>query len=118
MSEGETGKDDRDLKIIRHIGLHRLSLRVVLEKLFFDGSESACDNVITRLRKGGRIQAVRGLPDKYSYYQLTKQEATAQGFPEERAEPLGPQALHEHLAVLWFCCMGQRPRYRLEEPRL
>lgn len=118
MDKTDRDKSTRDLRIIRHIGLHRLSLRVTLEKLFFNNSETACDNVITRLRNSGRIQAVRGLPGRYSYYQLTTQEATAQGFPPERAKALGPQALHEHLAVLWFCCMEKTPRYRLEKQKV
>lgn len=106
---------DRDERILKHIGLYRVSLRAVIEELFFDGK--SCDHVIQRLLDEGRIQALDGLPEKLSYYQLTLRETRARGIPKHRADPRGPR-LSEDLAVLWFACMGKRPRPRLERKPL
>lgn len=108
----------RDQKVINHIGLYRLTLRAVVTEQGFDGSETACGNVIQRLLDDGRIQSIEGLPNGFHYYQLTKKEAIAQGLPENRAQPLGPRALNEALAIVWFCCMGRRTRHRLESRQI
>ena len=98
---------ERDEKILNHIGLYRISINAVLEKLFFEGNESACENVVHRLRDEERIKSLKGLPGgKLRYYQL------------KDARPLGPRALEESLAVLWFSCMGSRPRHRLDDERV
>jgi hypothetical protein len=106
---------DRDERILKHVGLYRVSLRGVIEELFFD-SES-CDHVVQRLQETGRIQAVKGLPDNLSYYQLTLSEARSRGIPKHRADSRG-ERLTEDLAVLWFACMGPTPRPRLERKPL
>lgn len=106
---------DRDERILKHIGLYRVSLRAVIEELFFDGK--SCDHVIQRLLDDGRIQAVEGLPEKLSYYQLTLRETRSRGIPKHRADPRGAR-LSEDLAVLWFACMGKRPRPRIERKPL
>lgn len=106
---------DRDDRILKHIGLYRVSLRGVVEELFFDGE--SCDHVLQRLQEAGRIQAVKGLPDNLSYYQLTLSETRSRGIPKHRADPRG-ERLSEDLAVLWFGCMGPRPRPRLERKPL
>jgi hypothetical protein len=106
---------DRDERILKHIGLYRVSLRGVIEELFFDGK--SCDHVIQRLLNEGRIQAVEGLPDKLSYYQLTLRETRSRGIPKHRADSRGGR-LPEDLAVLWFACMGARPRPRVERKPL
>jgi hypothetical protein len=105
---------ERDEKILKHIGLYRVSLRGVIEELFFDGE--SCDHVIQRLQESGRIRAIKGLPDNLSYYQLTLSEARLRGI-KQRAHRRGKQ-LAEDLAVLWFSCMGARPRPRLERKPL
>ncbi len=106
---------DRDERILRHIGLYRVSLRGVIEELFFDGESS--DHVLQRLQETGRIRAIKGLPDNLSYYQLTRPEARSRGIPKHRADSRG-ERLAEDLAVLWFSCMGPRPRPRLERKPL
>ena len=107
---------ERDILILRHIGLYRLTLRNTLERLFFDGKSSG--NVIQRLSKEGWIISQSGLPAKISYYQLSSKAVRHLGLPINRATHLGNQALHTALATLWFCCMSPTPRIRLEESDL
>lgn len=108
---------EKDERIIKHIGLYRLSLRVVLTKLFFDGNEDACGNAIQRLLNEERIQFVKGLSGGFSYYRLTGKEAAAQVL-QGRERELGDRALPDALSVLWFCCMGKKPRHRLERANI
>ena len=102
----------RDDRILDHIGLYSISLRPVLERLFFDGKN--CGNVVQRLTKQGKIVSRPGLPSRIRYYQLTASEANSRGFPQHRTEPLGTQAINKHLAILWHCCLNTGNRHRLE----
>lgn len=106
---------ERDDQILRHIGLYRISVRGVIENLFFNGE--SCDHVLQRLQEQRRIKAIKGLPENLSYYQLTLSELRRRGLPKHRADPRG-ERLAEDLAVLWFACMGERPRPRLERKPL
>src|SRR3972149_107866 len=96
--------EDRDLSILRHVGLYRITLRPVLERLFFAGGSWGA--VLQRLRSDGWLQAGK-FPRNVSYYQLTPKAAAYLALPLSRATPFGAQALHKHLAILWFCWMGQ-----------
>lgn len=104
---------ERDDRILTHIGLYQISLRCVIEEVFFEGGN--CGNVLQRLIEAKRLQAREGLPGRLSYYQLTRTEAPRYGFPESRARALQNQALHTSLAVLWFCNMAESKRHRLEQ---
>lgn len=106
----------RDERILRHIGLYRLSLRATLSRCFFHGGNPG--NVIQRLRQDGYIQERRGLHGRLSYYQLTPKGATAVVVSPKRAKVLGTQAVHTHLGVLWFCCMSHVQRQRLERAQV
>src|SRR4051794_24289141 len=108
--------NDRDDRIIRHIAKYGLSIRPVIEKLFFDGGTS--DHVISRLIKERRIASYAGIPGGLCYYQLTLSEARARGVPEHRSRPKKGTALREALQVLWFCCMTEKNRNRLERKRV
>lgn len=108
--------NDRDDQILAHIGLYQLTMRCVLEQLFFDGGN--CGNVIQRLTADKRIHVRDGLPGRLTYYQLTRAEAKRRGLPESRARTLQNQALHTALAVLWFCTMPDARRHRLEPVEL
>lgn len=108
---------ERERRLLDHIGLYRLSLRTIIEGRFFDGANAG--NVIQRLLRDERIQArEQGFRGRLRYYQLTLPEARRRNLPEERAGALGAQALHTHLGILWFCCATDRPRRRLEDPEL
>ncbi len=108
--------NDRDERILTHVGLYQITLRRVIEDLFFDGGN--CGNVIQRLVAAKRLQIRDGLPGRLSYYQLTRLEAKHRGLPESRARALQNQALHTALAVSWFCCMSETRRHKLERNEL
>lgn len=107
--------EPRDRKILQHIGLYRISLRPVLERLFFDGRSSG--NVVQRLRDAGHI-ALAKLPGRVSYYRLSGKGAELLQLPRSRAVAFGAQALQTHLALLWFCCMGDGRRFRTNAEEL
>jgi len=109
---------DRDDQILNHIGRYRVSIRVVMEKLFFDGA--TCDHVLQRLASDSenRIKIFRSLPGRLSYYQLTLTEARHRGFPDDRAGKRTSFSLREALAVLWFCCMMDKKRRRVDPQEL
>lgn len=107
---------ERDEKILRHIGLYRLSLRAVISRHFFDDGNPG--NVLQRLKDGDRIRYRQGLSGRLSYYQLTPQEATVRFQSTKRAQPLKGQSLNANLAILWFCCMADKKRERLEKAHL
>jgi hypothetical protein len=103
---------DRDDQILNHIGRYRVSIRAVIEELFFDGA--TCDHVLQRLSNEKRINTFRRLPGRLSYYQLSLTEARHRGIPGDRAGNRTSYSLREALAVLWFCCMSEKPRRRVE----
>jgi hypothetical protein len=108
---------DRDDKIIKHIGRYGVSIRAVIEKLFFEGS--TCDHVLNRLIREGRIASKGGIPGGLCYYHLTISEARSRGVPDHRARgKKRSRALREALQVLWFCCMSDKKRNRIERRQM
>jgi len=103
--------EPRDNKILRHIGLYRITLRPVLERLYFAGRSSG--NVLQRLRDDGYIAGAK-LPGRVSYYRLSCKGVQHLQLPLSRATAFGAQALQTHLGILWFCCMGETRRFRTE----
>jgi hypothetical protein len=103
---------DRDMAILRHVALYRITFRSVLEPMFFSGAN--CGDVLKRLRADRLLVARQGLRGRLSYYQLTPAGAAIVGVSEGRARPFGPQALATHLGLLAFCCAGGVRRARLE----
>ena len=120
--------------ILAHIGRYRFSIRPVIEKLFF--AEKSCDNVLRAMMKDDLIIARphteesavsllnseestvprpdteeprKGMliPGGYKYYQLTLKAANFLSLPSSLTNPPGPASIDKHLAILWFCCMGQ-----------
>lgn len=111
--------EERDQKILEHVGLYYITLRATLERLFFDGNKTACGNIITRLTKQKRlVSRPRAFPGGVSYYQITDSEAKRLGLPEYRAKAPAGQALPEKLSTLWFCCMSEKRRSKIEKKRL
>lgn len=107
---------ERDEQIIKHIGKYGVSIRAVIERLFFNGA--TCDNVLNRLIKERRIASHHSIPGGLCYYRLTLGEARARSVPEHRARPKRGAALRQALQVLWFCCMTEKVRNRLERKRV
>jgi len=104
----------RDDEILDHIGRYGVTLRAVLEHLYFDGRDKACDAVLNRLVKDHKIVSSEGLPGGLNYYHLSIPEARKRRIPDHRARPKKSRALREALHVLWFCCMTKHVRRRIE----
>ncbi|RMG58900.1 MAG: hypothetical protein D6717_02195 [Gammaproteobacteria bacterium] len=113
MSSGEIALQERDQKILDHIGRYRITLRPVLDQVFFAKDSSGCGNVLRRLTNAGLVTAREGLPSRRRYYQLTAKGAEGR-VPLGRTKPMRAQALRSAIAVLWFCTMNQRSRQRME----
>ncbi len=105
---------DRDEKILKHIGRYGLTLRAVVEHLFFDGREKACDAVLNRLVKDGLIMSRCGLPGGLNYYQLSKSETSGRDASPYVAREKKSGALRRAVQVLWFCCMANHDRSRID----
>ena len=108
----------RDEEILRHIARHRLTIRPVLQQLFFK-SPDAAGNVIARLMKAGLLESSK-FPDGYSYYQLTDEGAQAIGL-DETPRVRDERGAHGALAALWFCHMTDKRKLLLtagEEEKL
>ena len=110
--------EPRDERILKHIALYRISIRAVIEHLFFEGK--SCDDVINRLASKEKMLNIFKLPNRVSYYRLSLTAARSRGVQENRASTNGVQtrSIRRALAMLWFCCMGERLRYRIERNTL
>ena len=108
----------RDLAILTHLGLYRLSLRPILARLFFANNETSLANVLKRLREDGLVEVRSGLPGNMSYYQLTVAGTKHIGVPTDRASTFERQAFDRHLAIVWFCCAESERRFRVPDDDL
>lgn len=109
--------EDRDQLILEHIGRYTVSIRRVMEDLFFDGR--SCGNALNRLADKQLIQRIEdSLEGGYSYYQLTPKGAKALGLPPNRGTSKRETALAQNLAALWFSCRPGVRRKRLSDREL
>lgn len=108
--------NERDEQILKHIGKHGLSIRAVIESLFFDGA--TCDHVINRLIKEKRVVSDASIPGGLNCYRLSLSEARARSVPEHRARPKKGAALRQTLQVLWFCYMSDKKRNLLTRKKV
>lgn len=115
----------RRLAILRHVARYGVTLRPVIDKLFFQADDGACAAELEALRRGELLasaeNAVAEADDpqtRYSYYYLTAAAARQLGVSSYLARPPGTQALARALAVLWFCCADRFRRHRLLETDL
>lgn len=105
---------DRKTKLLRHVGLYRVTTRPAVLASFSGYGRTALQNDIRDLRAKELLQSHVQPPGQPSLYQLTSKGATSLGLPASRGTAFGPQALLVSLAVLRFCCFGGRKRHRLE----
>jgi hypothetical protein len=109
--------EEIDIQVLQHIGRYTITLRRVLQVQFFDGGNP--QSTLNRLERLGYIQRVeRQLPGNFSYYQLKKKGASIINVSENKAKPKETKGLSQDLAALWFCCMADRQRLRLEATEL
>jgi hypothetical protein len=104
----------RDQAILRHVGTYDVSIPVSVSNVFFD--EKPSGHVLRRLADDKCLQLMsRRLEGGLSFYRLTDRGAKRVGLPLDRAsEAIGIQALDKALAVLVWCTLGAKRRYRLE----
>jgi hypothetical protein len=110
----------RQKAILQHIARYALTLRPVLDSLFYDGQANGCDGDLSQLKAQKLIMTVENAVieasdphSRYSYYQLTKAGAKCIGASEYRGRALGGQAVARYLAFLWFCCLKRPRRHRI-----
>lgn len=115
----------RQQVILRHVRRYGLTLRPVLDQLFYGNLEGGCDSDLARLREQGLLNAIENaIPDpdnprtRFSYYQLSSAGARAVGASNHLARKMGGQALARSLAILWFCCVKKPRRHRLADSEL
>lgn len=93
--------------MLRHIARHRLSIRAVLERQFFDGSSESCHNTINALLKKKLITT--HAQGRFSYYEITRAGALEADLSAADVKGVGSM-LRERLAVLWYCHMLKASR--------
>lgn len=108
---------NRDDLVLDHIGRYTITLRKVIEALYFEGGSSG--STLNRLVKQDLIERKQnGLAGNYSYYQLTVAGAKSRGIPVNRAREKKEKGLAQDLAALWFSCMNDVRRKRLNTEEL
>jgi hypothetical protein len=109
--------DPLDIRILRHIGRYTITLRRVLQVLFFEGGSP--QTALNRLERLGYIKRVeRVLPGNFSYYQLEKRGCALLDVSLNKAKEKAAKGIAIDLAALWFCCMEEKPRKRLTNGEL
>jgi hypothetical protein len=109
--------DDRDTLILEHLGRYTISIRYVIEELFFDGG--SCANALTRLEEKKLVQRIpKAFLGNYSYYQLTAKGAATQGLPANRGGKKNETVAAQSLGALWFSVNGPTWRKRLTNTEL
>lgn len=102
--------EERDRRILEHVGLHRITVRSALELLFFDGGY--CGNVVQRLRDQRLLRDSKLPCGCHSYYTLSKKSAALLELPASRAS-VGTGKLAEYSSFLWFSVIADARRRRL-----
>jgi hypothetical protein len=107
-------------RILRHIARYALTLRPVLDSLFYGSQTNGCEGDLSHLREKKLVTTIENAVadseeprTRYSYYQLTKAGAKAIGASEYRGKAQGGQAVTRSLAFLWFCCVKKPRRHRI-----
>lgn len=116
---------DRQQGILRHLARYEITLRPVLDRLFYDGRRDGCEPDLQALSQQGYLASqANAIPEPtdpstlYSYYHLTRKACRAIGASESRCRNKGGESLSRALAFLWFCVMKDRRRHRLETREL
>lgn len=107
----------RDLAILRHVAAYGVSLLEVIARIFGDGKQLG--HIVRRLSEEKLLTLhSRAIEGGVSYCQLAPKGCERIGAPNDRAEPLGAQALDKALAVLVWCCLSGPRRYKVGRSEL
>jgi hypothetical protein len=108
----------RDRGILDQVARHRLTTNAVVHAtLFADAKPNAAAKVTARLVRGGWLRAYPYVGHR-TYFVLSPAATRACGVGEDRAAPLGAQALPTEAAVLHYCLAGITRRHRLTPAEL
>lgn len=112
-----------NMAIVKHVGLYRLTFPIVVERLFCKARGGIGGTVLSELARAGFLRhhkkvADGAFPGSIAYYTLTPRGARIAGVSDDRGAVMGAPAVRSHLAVLWFCCLGEQRRHRLEPSEL
>ncbi len=121
VNEPETAAAKQDL-ILRHIATFQVTLRPVLDRLFFDGKPNGCKNAVATLITKGLIESASrddrvALHGGFSYYYLTQAGVLRAEWEQSKSRlniPGKGGVLESCLPLLWHCAMGEYRRYRAE----
>lgn len=109
--------EKREEMILDHLGRYTISLKKVIDELYFDGGNA--QTTLNKLVTAELIQSVQnGLSGNFRYYQLTSKGTKNRGIPPNRSREKEPKGLSQDLAALWFACMGDARRTRLTTTEL
>jgi hypothetical protein len=109
---------DRDRRVFDQIARYRLTTNATLRAtLLPDAKPNAVVKLTARLVRDGWLRAYPYVGPR-TYFVLTPPAARLCGVGEDRAAPLGPQALPTEAAVLGYCLAGSRRRHRLTPAEL
>jgi hypothetical protein len=104
---------DRDRRILDQVARYRLTTVAVVRATLLPAVQpNAVTKVLARLVRDGRLQSFP-LVGSRAYFVLSRAATRLCGVGEDRAAPLGPQALPTEAAVLQYCLAGPRRRHRL-----
>lgn len=105
----------RDLRVLDHLNAYRLSLRPVLARLYFGDDLDRCQQVLSRLKHRGYIKSHQPFREtRLACYQLDGRAIREMGYPQSRSKACEGDTLDRNLAMLWWCCMGEVFRPRIE----
>jgi hypothetical protein len=110
--------NSRDRQILDHVARYRLSTNAIVHAEFFRSNRlDAAMKVTARLVRDGWLHSYPFVGLR-SYFVLTLAATRQCGVGEDRALPLGPQALPTDAAVLEYCLAGARKRRRMTPSEL
>lgn len=113
--------NSKQQQILQHVARYGLSLRPVLDRLYFEGFENGSQNALADLRKQNLLKVTENAVAnewnprvRYSYYTLTRKATALLGVSDNLGKERGPEVVAKDLAILWFCTMRISRSHKLE----
>jgi hypothetical protein len=100
----------RPERLLAHIAVHGLTMKVIASKLLCDNSRSKTNNLFDPLLKAERLKAF-SLRGGHKYYMLGDEDADRFRIPRVRGR-LSGQRVQTAIAVLSFCYLANAKRLR------
>jgi len=104
----------RDEAVVRHVLGYGVTLLEVVVRLFFAGKTAG--HILKRLDEDAKLleRHQRALPGGITYVTPRVAACTKYGGPAERASALGDAARNLALGVVFFSCLSQHRRHKLD----